>query len=174
MCISVDEISVEEFNELNAALPTRTQQEKDVKKKFKLTTTQRAMIKELIVILKPFQFMTNELQSNRVNISRVIPGYRHIKTVLENKASLKYKPVHRIYTNELADSLLAAVDKRFGKVYSTDHFVLGTLLDCNFGIKSFPQNERANALSILKTHLHNTKVTPILPKSLTVQETCNL
>ncbi len=47
-------------------------------RKFSLSATEREMLEELKEILEAFEFVTDELESNRINISRVYPGITFI------------------------------------------------------------------------------------------------
>ncbi len=55
--------------------------QKAIKRNFDITTVEREMLSELKQLLEMFEFVTDELQSNRINISRV---YSCIQYLLNN------------------------------------------------------------------------------------------
>jgi hypothetical protein len=59
------------------------------------------MLEELKEILEAFEFITDELQSKLVNISRVYPGI----TFLKEKVSIN----NSVYTTDLREALLASL-----------------------------------------------------------------
>jgi hypothetical protein len=59
------------------------------------------MLEEIKYILEAFEFFTDELQGNRVNISRVYPGVIFLKE--------KLKPDGAFYTKNLRKNLLESL-----------------------------------------------------------------
>jgi hypothetical protein len=53
--------------------------QKEVREKFSINDYEREMWNELQIVLEWFEFVTDELQSNKINISRVRPCYEFIK-----------------------------------------------------------------------------------------------
>ena len=47
--------------------------QKEIRKKFSLNEQERELLNELKTVLEWFEFVTDELQSNKINISRVYP-----------------------------------------------------------------------------------------------------
>jgi dihydropteroate synthase len=115
-------------------MPTRNAKEREVRDKFHLKSNERAMLEELKEILEAFEFITDELQSNLVNISRV---YRGI-TFLKEKLSIN----NSVYTTDLREALLASLTKRFEKLLDDDLIVFSTLLDPNFGLDYFEADKQ--------------------------------
>ena len=71
---SVLRLTPSEFKKIRNEMPSSTTKQKETIKKFDLSAKERAMLEELIRILEAFEFFTDELQSNSINISRVYPG----------------------------------------------------------------------------------------------------
>ena len=87
---------------------------------------------------------------NRVNISRVYPGYLAVKSL--------EKTTGRKHTIELAKTLLQAFDERFLPIIDEPLFVISILLDSNFGLKAFPLHKQETARRVLIRHLKSTIV----------------
>ena len=60
-----------------------TKEKVEVRRKFDLSSKERDMLEELKNILEDFQFFTDELRGNRVNISRVYLGVIFLKEKLK-------------------------------------------------------------------------------------------
>ena len=60
-----------------------TKEKVEVRRKFDLSSKERDMLEELKNILEAFEFFTDELQRNRVNISRVYLGVIFLKEKLK-------------------------------------------------------------------------------------------
>ena len=123
--------------------------------KFKKTTTSQRLISksqqecemlaELRDLLVCFEFVTNELQSNKVSISRVYPCYLFLKKRLSEDL-YKYP-----FTKLIREKLLISLEKRFGSlIHDNDIFITSTLLDPNFGKRAVPLDNREIAVAKLK------------------------
>jgi hypothetical protein len=87
MIRSVLKLSTEEIKIIRNQMPSRTKAEKDIKIKFDISTVEREMLEELKDVLEMFEFVTDEFQSNRVNISRVYPAVKYLRENLLAKDS---------------------------------------------------------------------------------------
>jgi hypothetical protein len=134
MIRSALKLSPDDFKKIKNEMPTRNAKEREVRDKFHLKSNERAMLEELKEILEAFEFITNELQSNLVNISRVYPGI----TFLKEKLSIN----NSVYTTDLREALLASLTKRFEKLLDDDLIVFSTLLDPNFGLDYFEADKQ--------------------------------
>jgi len=130
-----------------------TRKEKAAIKQFGLTQTERDMLTELNEILKMFHFATQELQSNKVSVSRVYPCVQYIRNGLQSKlTSCKY-------TTKLLEDLLASLEQRFGTLIEDDLFLVSTFLDPNFGLDAFALDKKSDVKSRVKTLLKQMSVT---------------
>jgi hypothetical protein len=68
---SILKISILELAQIRNNLPTNTRKQRKTKELFRLSQTEREMLAELRDLLANFEFVTNELQSNKISISRV-------------------------------------------------------------------------------------------------------
>ncbi len=134
MIRSALKLSPDDFKKIRNEMPTRNAKEREVRDKFHLKSNERAMLEELKEILEAFEFITDELQSNLVNISRVYPGI----TFLKEKLSIK----NSVYTTDLREAFLASLTKRFEKLLDDDLIVFSTLLDPNFGLDYFETDKQ--------------------------------
>ena len=114
-------------------MPSKTNDQKAVKRNFDITTVEREMLTELRVVLEMFEFVTDEFQSNRINISRVYPCVQYLLKNLKGKDEFNDDIVYE-YTGTLRDALLESLKKRFGELIKDDLFTISTLLDPNFGL----------------------------------------
>jgi len=85
MIRSALKLSPDDFKKIRNEMPTRNAKEREVRDKFHLKSNERAMLEELKEILEAFEFITDELQSNLVNISRVYPGITFFKRKVVDK-----------------------------------------------------------------------------------------
>jgi hypothetical protein len=69
MIRSVLNHSPEDMKTIGNNMPRKTNVQKAVKRNFDITTVEREMLTELRVVLEMFEFVTDEFQSNRINIS---------------------------------------------------------------------------------------------------------
>jgi hypothetical protein len=133
MVRSVLKISTEQLNSIRNSMPNRNKKELEAKNKFKLSDKEREMLEELKDVLEMFEFVTDEFQSNKINISRVYPAVKYLRDNLipkdDNNQAIKYN-----FTNKLRKDLLESLDKRFGSLVNDDVFLVSTFLDPNFGL----------------------------------------
>ena len=132
MIRSVLKLSPEDMKTIRNQLPIKTQEQKEIKRKFDISTVEREMLEELKDVLEKFEFVTDELQSNKINISRVYPCVAFLRKTLKDTDS-DGKPKIYEYTSLLRDQLLLSLNKRFGQLCQDDVFLISTLLDPNFG-----------------------------------------
>ena len=79
MIRSVLELSPEDMKTIRSKLPAKTAEQREVKRKFDITSVERDMLEELKEVLEMFEFVTDELQSNKINISRVYPCVMYLR-----------------------------------------------------------------------------------------------
>lgn len=79
MIRSVLKLTPEDIKSIQGSMPAQNAKQKEIKKKFCLTSTERDMLSELKDLLEMFEFVTDELQSNKINISRVYPAVAMLK-----------------------------------------------------------------------------------------------
>lgn len=90
-----------------------------------LTQHDRNILKDLIVILAPFEEATNSVQGqNIVTSSMVVPCVRGLKLHLRDMTSR--------YNNKLVETLRASVDKRLTVFEEREAFVIASCLDPRF------------------------------------------
>ena len=143
---SVLKISPAEFTQIRNSLPTKTTNQKETKKLFKIEREEREMLAELRDLLASFEFVTNELQTNEISISRVYPCVLFLKRQL--------KDTNCKFTISLRQALLKSLETRFDDlIKNNDIFIISTLLDPNFGRSKIPKGEREYATLKLKSHL---------------------
>jgi len=145
---SILKINAIELQQIRNNLPTKTKQQRATKELFRLTQIDREMLSELRDLLVCFEFVTNELQTNEISISRVYPCYwylqKHLNTDLD-----KYK-----YTKNLRKELFSSLERRFSDLLvDNDIFILSTLLDPIFGKRRIPLELRDYAIVKLKNNL---------------------
>jgi len=99
------------------------------------------------VVLEMFEFVTNELQYNKVSISRVYPCFIFLKTKLLLNID-NYK-----YTKQLRKDLYDSLMTRFSELVKADLFQLSTLLDPNFGLSAFDPSEHSSLKVKLKQQM---------------------
>jgi len=73
MIRSVLRISDEDFKKIRKSMPTKTKKQLEVKSKFNINPKERAMLEELADVLTHFEWLTDNLQTDEVSISRVYP-----------------------------------------------------------------------------------------------------
>lgn len=94
------------------------------------------MLEELVLLLEPFQWTTDEFQSNEVSISRVFPSIKYLNEVLEEKKD-EIKILKTFCT-----SLITNLNIRFGQLIDNDVFVVSTFLDPTFGLHVFETSDQ--------------------------------
>jgi hypothetical protein len=60
-------------------------QQKEVKNNFSISDDERAMLEELNDVLEMFEFATDELQTNKISISRLFPFLNYLKQALSRE-----------------------------------------------------------------------------------------
>ncbi len=65
--------------------------------------------------------MTDEIQSNEANMSRVYPCIEYLKNKLENQEDV-------LYTEKLKNDLLESFNKSFGIMIQTEAILIATFL----------------------------------------------
>jgi hypothetical protein len=93
---------------------TTTEKQRVAKEKFCLNLIEREMLDELVIVLEMFEFVTDELQSNRVSISRVYPCISYLREKLSTDLN-DYK-----YTKKLRLDLKSSIEKRFSHLLVKD------------------------------------------------------
>ena len=73
MIRSVLKLTPEEMKVIRDQMPNKTSEQKEIRRKFDLSYVEREMLCELQAVLEMFEFVTDEFQSNKINISRVYP-----------------------------------------------------------------------------------------------------
>ncbi len=147
MIRSVLRISDEDFKKIRKSMPTKTKKQLEVKSKFNINPKERAMLEELADVLTHFEWLTDNLQTNEVSISRVYPCIVSLRIKLNKEIDCMK------YTKNLRKDLIASLDKRFGNLIENDLFLISTYLDPFFGPKSFPLDKRNHIKLRLKYHL---------------------
>lgn len=129
MIRSALKLTPEDYKKIRSEMPTRNEKERKVREKFSLKQKERDMLEELKEVLEAFEFVTDELQSNKINISRVYPAITYLKRKLSRNDS--------VYTIDLRKNMLNSLIKRFDSILDDDLVIFSTLLDPNFGIIFF-------------------------------------
>ena len=73
MIRSVLKLKPEDFKEIRDEMSANNATQKEIREKFSLNEQERELLNELKTVLEWFEFVTDELQSNKINISRVYP-----------------------------------------------------------------------------------------------------
>ena len=63
----------------------KTVEQRKIREKLCVKTVERGMLEELKVVLEAFEFVTDELQSNKINISRLYPYIMYLRSKLNAK-----------------------------------------------------------------------------------------
>jgi hypothetical protein len=148
MIRSVLNLSPEDMKTIRNNMPSKTADQKAIKRNFDITTVEREMLSELKQLLEMFEFVTDELQSNRINISRVYPCIQYLLNNLKAKDEFGNDVVYE-YTGALRDGLVESLKKRFGVLIKDDLFIISTLLDPNFGLSYLEVEDQQRARSKL-------------------------
>ena len=119
----------------------------EVREKFSINDYEREMWNELQIVLEWFEFVTDELQSNKINISRVLPCYEFIKKKILNKKpnidDLEYDNWADFpHTKTLRNDLLESLEKRFSELVKGDVYMVFTFLDTTFGVDFFDEDKK--------------------------------
>ena len=94
------------------SLPNKTFKRKETRANFEITSKEREILKELVEILESFEFVTNQLQGEKVSISKVYPCYYFLRTFLmpetsDDDVTPKFK-----YIIKIRKELLMSLKKR--------------------------------------------------------------
>ena len=113
MVRSVLKLSPADFVKIQKSLPNKSFKQKETRANFEITSTECAILKELVELLESFEFVTNQLQGDGVSISKVYPCYYYLKTFLmpetsDDDVTPKFK-----HTNRIRKQLLKSMKKRF-------------------------------------------------------------
>ena len=127
-------------------MPVKTKKQRKAKTDFELKVDEREILNELIIVLEWFEFVTDELQSNRVSISRVYPCVNYLQFNLKDKKGTFD------HVDDFCESLLSSLERRFGKAIKNEVYVVSTFLDPNFGLDIFPPEEKPLVLKKLKIY----------------------
>ena len=142
MIRSVLKLTPTDFQNIKAQLPTKTAAQLEVKNNFGISKKEREMLIELKDVLQMFEFVTDEIQTNDVSISRVYPCINYLRKGLSDERPFKY-------TTQLRSDLLVSLNERFVNIEDKKDFVFSTFLDPNFGIKSFEADLKVKVKSQL-------------------------
>jgi hypothetical protein len=152
MIRSVLKLKPEEMKKMRQEMPTKTSEPREIKSKFDLSYIDRLKLQVLKDLLEMFEFVTDELQSNRINISRVYPAITFLSNKFEEDDENKFE-----YTRTIRKEMLLSLNKGFKDLIKEDVFIVSTFLDPNFGLNYFETNKqeeaKARLLSLLKTDL---------------------
>lgn len=152
MARSVVAITQTEFSQMRKFMPNKTDAQRLARKNIDFSSNEREQLEEFVVLLEMFKFMIDELQSNKVTISRMRPCYLYVKNgLLSNIRDKKH-------TKEFRYSLLKALNKRFEELTNNDLFIVATFLDCHFGLGAFEKKSILKLEKLSKTICH----TPVL------------
>jgi len=79
------------LNKFESQCPNDNTAQRAAKEKFNLSKKERAMLEELAEVLKHFEWLTDNLQTNEVSISRVYPCIVTLRVkILENLDQKSY------------------------------------------------------------------------------------
>ena len=83
------------------------------------------ILKELVMILQPFQEATDEWQRDFQSVGTVIPAYLHMRNTL---AGFCRPGSVVVYCKPFAKDLMESLDRRFEYVLSDTHYLLGIFI----------------------------------------------
>jgi hypothetical protein len=69
----------DDFKRIRDEMVAVNANQKEVREKFALNEYERDMLNEFRIVLQWFEFVTDELQSKKINISRVLPCVEFFK-----------------------------------------------------------------------------------------------
>ena len=130
MVRSVLKLSPNEMTSIRNKLPKRTAKQKETRNNFSIDEKERKMLEELKQLLEMFEWVTDELQYNKVSISRVYPCINYLRKGLSTTGDL-------VYTTKLRSDLLKSLNDRFWDVSENEVYLFSTFLDPLLGIKAF-------------------------------------
>lgn len=146
MVRSVLKLSPNEMTTIRNKLPKRTAKQKETRNNFSIDEKERKMLEELKQLLEMFEWVTDELQSNKVSISRVYPCLYYLRRGLSSADDL-------VYTTQLRSDLLKSLNDRFGNVSENEVYLFSTFLDPVLGIKAFDNQMKTIVRNKLRTLL---------------------
>ena len=155
MVRSVLKLSPDDMKAIRNQMPGRTLAEREVRSKFDLSQEQRDMLIELTSVLEMFEFVTEEFQSNKINISRVYPSVMYLRNCLLEKDDKDQEVVYK-YTHDLRKDLVNKLNQRFGDIIKQDVVLISTFLDPNFGLSYFETETQTLVIA---------KITALIKKS---------
>ena len=110
---SVISVSQVQFVKIQKAMPVKTIKQKESRALFAISSKEREILEELVIVLGWFEWVNDELQSNRVSISRIYPCIVYLREKLTEKEGLNY-------TVELCNHLLISIEDRFGSLINKE------------------------------------------------------
>jgi len=144
MIRSVLKLTPDQLVAIKEKMPSKTKKQRKAKSNFSLSQLEREKILELKQLLEMFEFVTNELQSNKISISRVYPCVRFLQNnLLKNIETYPH-------TAELRKNYCASLMKRFGALIERDVFLVSTFLDPNFGLHAFEPDKKFEVKKLIK------------------------
>ena len=159
MIRSVLKLKPEDFKKIRDEMSANNATQKEIREKFSLNEQERELLNELKTVLEWFEFVTDELQSNKINISRIYPCVQFLKKRLLNEradvSAADYDNWTDLpFTKQLRKDLLASLDKRFSEMIKSDVFLVSSFLDPTFGIDVFDEEQKrvvqARLISLIK------------------------
>ena len=127
-------------------LPKRTAKQKETRNNFSIDEKERKMLEELKQLLEMFEWVTDELQSNKVSISRVYPCINYLRKGLSTTGEL-------VYTTKFRSDLLKSFNDRCWDVSENEVYLFSTFLDPLLGIKAFDNQMKTIVRNKLRTLL---------------------
>ena len=118
MCRSVVKVSSAEYKKIRSSLPSVSRKQKETRRLFDLPDLDREMLDELVNLLEAFEWVTNELQGNKVTISKVYPCIEFLFNQLNDPVKVPK------YTVELRKALSESLKDRFGILIKNEVFVI--------------------------------------------------
>jgi hypothetical protein len=110
----------------------------------------------LVDVLELFEWVSNELQTNKVSISRVYPS------IISLKEDLLFDIESYRFTQDLRKALHKSLVKRFDNLFLDDDlYVIATFLDPNHGLNAFPDEMKAKVRRCVKKVML-VKATPVI------------
>lgn len=148
MVRSVLKMTQEEMRQIRSKMPNKTSDQQKARNNFNLSDIEREMLTELKLLLEEFEWVTDELQSNQINISRVYPCVVTLKQKLSDNTKT-YE-----HTADIRKALLESLIKRFYNLIEEDLFIISTFLDPHFGADQFDDEKiktvKSRLISLVK------------------------
>lgn len=151
MIRSAIKLSPNEYRIVRSKMPANTVAQEIVRENFNITLQEREMLEELEGVLRVFEWATNELQSDRISISRVYPSIKAIQTKMSQTHSVKH-------TKQIRSHFLDAINQRFDETeLEGDIYVVSTFCDPNYGLDIFAPEKKDFVKGRIKCILRNLK-----------------